>query len=238
MRAVCAKLNIPTTPTADWNRFGLSDRGKTPALTKSYFESFLRLQRFSRANIWGRAIVRHVWLVARPLSDGHCPAVLPSGFRAHPSFVQSDSVRTYTRPNPNRVSSIESTPLSLGRLYRMEHHGIINVGLRNAPALAWQTPRPAFWSAASGLGVTSHSRARRDCIRVSFSSLKFSAKFSPPPLPLPIRNPAPHQPPIRQAGAMIRRFDGETYDIEDIEKIYQRADFPSSFRLGDVSPPQ
>jgi hypothetical protein len=34
--------------------------------------------------------------------------------------------------------------------------------------------------------------------------------------------------PVRQAGAMIRRFDGETYDIEDIEKIYQRADFPSN----------
>ncbi len=34
--------------------------------------------------------------------------------------------------------------------------------------------------------------------------------------------------PVRQAGTMIRRFDGETYDIEDIEKIYQRADFPSS----------
>src|ERR1700730_12897514 len=33
--------------------------------------------------------------------------------------------------------------------------------------------------------------------------------------------------PIRQAGARIRRFDGETYDIEDIERIYQRADFPS-----------
>jgi hypothetical protein len=34
--------------------------------------------------------------------------------------------------------------------------------------------------------------------------------------------------PVRQASAMIRRFDGETFDIEDIEKIYQLADFPSS----------
>jgi hypothetical protein len=33
--------------------------------------------------------------------------------------------------------------------------------------------------------------------------------------------------PVRQASAMIRRFDGETFDIEDIENIYQRADFPS-----------
>jgi hypothetical protein len=34
--------------------------------------------------------------------------------------------------------------------------------------------------------------------------------------------------PVRQASAMIRRFDGETFDIEDIEKIYQLPDFPSS----------
>jgi hypothetical protein len=34
--------------------------------------------------------------------------------------------------------------------------------------------------------------------------------------------------PVRQASAMIRPFDGETFDIEDIEKIYQLPDFPSS----------
>jgi hypothetical protein len=34
--------------------------------------------------------------------------------------------------------------------------------------------------------------------------------------------------PVRQASAMIRRFDGETFDIEEIEKIYELADFPSS----------
>ena len=34
--------------------------------------------------------------------------------------------------------------------------------------------------------------------------------------------------PVRQASAMIRRFDGETFDIEDIEKIYQLPEFATS----------
>ena len=36
---------------------------------------------------------------------------------------------------------------------------------------------------------------------------------------------------VRQASAMIRRFDGETFDIEDIEKIYQLPDFTPSDEL-------
>jgi hypothetical protein len=90
---------------------------------------------------------RHVWLVARPLSNGHCPAVLPFGFRAHPR-ASFNPIQLGLTPDPILISGEFVTELKFRKLGFIEHNGNMKKFLKlfNFIQTSFRKPRRLTWT--------------------------------------------------------------------------------------------